>query len=377
MEKRSKALFQCASLLLGSATLFADVNFCPPNPCRVAACCPEIEDCCECNVCPPTSEITPNAGPCVKDGTNIYVTADFIYWTAREDNLEFAMTESTAATSGGTAHPSKGRVFRPETRWRPGFKIGAGHDFCYDGWDIYAEYTWYRVSNTRNSITASSNQVILDAFWFVNTPNNPAVNLFLEADGRWRLDFNVVDFEVGRNFYVSPRLMLRPFCGLKGTWQKQKLKVDFENFFSSFATNVFSMNNRMKIWGVGILFGLDTSWHLSRSISLFANLAASALWEQFKVNRFDNEFIPTTNVNSSLVNVMDRFHNVRPVLEWMLGARWETWFSCDQYHFAAEAGWEEQVWFSQNNFIRLPGTGSCHNGDLTFQGLTTKVRLDF
>ncbi|HSX12675.1 MAG TPA: Lpg1974 family pore-forming outer membrane protein, partial [Rhabdochlamydiaceae bacterium] len=79
----------------------------------------------------------------MKDGANIFVTADFIYWTAREDNLDFAITKDI------DIDPAKGRFVGPETRWRPGFKVGVGHDFCYDGWDIFAEYTWYRVNNTR------------------------------------------------------------------------------------------------------------------------------------------------------------------------------------------------------------------------------------
>jgi hypothetical protein len=187
------------------------------------------------------------------------------------------------------------------------------------------------------------------------------------------LNFNVLDFEFGRNFYVSPRLMLRPFFGLKGTWQKQTLAVNF----TSSSTDTASMRNRMKNWGIGILAGLDTSWHLTRSLSLFGNIAASALWEQFKVNRLDREVNAVSNTSISFVNLMDRFHIVRPVFEWMLGLRWEAWFYCDTYHFAAEGGWEEQIWFSQNMFIRLPGSGSAHDGDLTLQGLTLKFRLDF
>ncbi len=358
--------------ILSSSALIAEMNNCPPYPCRVATCCPEIENCCECNVCPPTHEITPNGGPCVKEGANFYVTADFTYWTAREDNLEFAVTEGTSSAFGEAPPSRKGHVFRPETRWRPGFKVGAGHDFCYDGWDIYAEYTWYHLRNTRESANATSSLVVADAYWFVNIPTNPAISTYASADAAWFLNFNVVDFELGRNFYVSPRLMLRPFVGLKGTWQKQTLKVDFEN-----PNTVFSMKNRMKIWGIGILAGLESSWHLSRAFSVFGNLALSALWEQFKVNRFDQDLTESIDLRVSHLNVMDRFHIVRPVIEWMLGLRWETWFSCDAYHFAIEGGWEEQVWFAQNKFIRVPGCASSNEGDLTLQGLTIKARIDF
>ncbi len=350
--------FLSASLLLSNAGAYAAVgDCCPPAPCHVETCCPEINDCCECNVCPPNYEVTPNAGPCVKDGANIFVTADFIYWTAREDNLDFAITKDI------DIDPAKGRFVGPETRWRPGFKVGVGHDFCYDGWDIFAEYTWYRVNNTRESIDAPSGFVLLDIFWFVNGL------FYFSGTGDWTLDFNVVDFELGRNFYVSPRLTLRPFCGLKGTWQKQHIFVNLSSVID------FTMNNRMKNWGIGILAGLDTSWHWTREVSLFAHLAATALWEQFKCTRSD--FVVIDSVSIHTLNLLNRFHIVRPVIEWMLGLRWETWFHCDEYHVALEGGWEAQIWFSQNEFIRSANTSAGRGGDLTLQGLTLQARLDF
>ena len=38
----------------------------------------------------PCDEITPDAGPRVSRGPNIYFTADFIYWLSRQDGLEYA-----------------------------------------------------------------------------------------------------------------------------------------------------------------------------------------------------------------------------------------------------------------------------------------------
>lgn len=374
-----KFIISCASILLGNAIgVFADSGCCPPKPCCQPVCCPEIEECCECNVCPPLEEITPNAGPCVKESMNFYVTADFTYWTAREDDLEFALTTGSDVAIGADAEPSRGKVYRPNTKWAPGFKVGLGHDLCFDGWDVYAEYTWYRLKNNSKTAEATENLELFDSYWFANSPANTSTTEYASADAKWRLNFNVVDLEVGRNFYISRRLMLRPFCGLKGFWEKQTYKVNFQDPLNSvFPIATVSMKNRMKNWGIGILAGVQTAWHISRSISLVGDLAISGLWEQFKVRRLDNQFIPVLDENTGNVNVSDSFHTIKPVVEWMLGARWEDWFGCDTYHLAFEAGWEEQHWFSQNQFIRMPGSAAGNNGDLVFQGLTIKARIDF
>lgn len=368
--------FIITTVLLGNTVLaFADSS-CDPKPCCFPVCCPEIIECCDCNVCPPVEEITPKAGPCVQDSVGVYVTADFTYWTARQDDLEFAMTiaRNFDVEVGSESHPSRGKVYRPDSKWKPGFKVGLGHDLCFDGWDVYGEYTWFHLGNSSNSVSTTSNLVLYDSYWFINDPGNPSTSVFLqgEAHADWSLNFNVVDLEVGRNFYVSPRLMLRPFCGLKGFWDKQTYKVDFEDFT---AASVNSMKSQMKNWGVGILAGIQTAWHISRSISVVGDLALSALWEQFKVKRSDNFLF--LNTNTGIVNVSDSFHSVKPVIEWMLGARWEDWFGCDTYHVALEAGWEEQYWFAQNQFIRMPGSAAGNGGDLIFQGLTMKARIDF
>ena len=41
------------------------------------------------------------------------------------------------------------------------------------------------------------------------------------------------------------------------------------------------------------------------------------------------------------------------------------------------AAWEEQVWFGQNKFLRVPGNAVGTGGDLSLQGLTVDVRFDF
>lgn len=352
---------------------------CPPKPCCEPVVCPCLpDDCCKRNVCPPICVITPKVDFIKCPEMDFFVTADYILWTAREKNLEFANVQ-LSQIANPTPSAGNNQVFYPSNKYKSGFKVGLGTDFCHDGWDVYAEYTWFRTNNKKNTgsgFQSSINPKLFDSYWSVDQPNITPENFFDSGSAKWRLHINVVDLELGRNFYVSPRLILRPFYGLKGAWNRQHMNVVFNNINNVMEQPVESMHNQLKNWGIGVRGGMDTSWHITREFSIIGNMAFTGLWEQFKARRFDTA-ISSTNVLNSSVNMKETQYSVAPVMEWMLGLKWETGLSCDEYHLALTAAWEMQVWFDQNQFLRVPGTASGTGGNLSLQGLTIDARFDF
>ncbi|HSX12542.1 MAG TPA: Lpg1974 family pore-forming outer membrane protein [Rhabdochlamydiaceae bacterium] len=379
------------------------------------SCCPPIiEDCCTCNICPPTEMITPPAGPCVMYGWGVYLTGDFIYWSARERETAIAATTGFANSfQVGVPSTKSGEVIRFDETYKPGFKAGLGLDFCHDGWDLFAEYTWFRLTTTKSAsaptlpntqqITSPFEGLTLwDAYWGINGSRDvigqnisfaggvtslPQAQVYGKASGKWHLGFNVVDLELARNFYISRRLMLRPHVGLKGTWQKQTFSIALTEGITNMTTGlVFEtaadgfMKQRLTDWGVGPRIGLDTSWHFNRAFSLFGDIAFTGLYERFNVKRFDYSLFPHPstlfNLSNSFIHLKSQFTTIEPVIEWMLGLRLENWFLCDRYHVALEAAWEEQVWFGQNQFLRNHVLESPE-GTLVLSGLTVQVRFDF
>jgi len=334
-------------------------------------CCPPRDPCAKCAPIWPSRGpdwmITPNAGPCVACGWDVHLTAEFLYWTARQDHLGFTLAERFDDQDNVI---SKGKIFHPDWNFRPGFKIGFGILQDHDGWDVYANYTWFHVRNTKRKVTAGEN----DQFTHVVIPLEPFFPQpgdFEEAS--WELDFNVVDFEVGRNFFISRCLTLRPHFGLKGTWQKQ----DFP-FFSSitemttnFLTNV---DQKSDYWGIGPCAGLDSSWHFG-CFSFLGEVAVSGLWERFELDYKETTFDSSDDSTTIDSNFENEFQTIKPVLELFLGFRWETWFCCDNYHFGIDGGWEIQWWGDQNQFYG--DTTETLLGDLYLHGLTLKFRLDF
>ena len=102
---------------------------------------------------------------------------------------------------------------------------------------------------------------------------------------------------------------------------------------------------------------------------MFADLGLSTLWGAFTVKRTDKDQTGLTYYETK-----NGFHTIKPVIELGAGIRKEQWFYNDRFHFSMQAGWEQQIWFSQNQFDFYT---SPRQGDMNIQGFTAKVRFDF
>jgi len=344
-------------------------------------------------------EITPNAGPAVQGGLDVYLLADYILWHASEGGLAYVdnggvRTSGSAATSNNTL--TQGQVLAPHFKMSSGFKVGLGLDFDYDGWDLGATYTWLRThaSSSYAAPATGSNRTLNGGNFVVATTGTSDVEDFynvptVSGSGDWRLHFNNIDLELGRNYFISPKLTLRPHFGLKGTWQTQHYNVTYNQTGSAWnittvntstpsatnASEVYTMTSEQHYWGLGIRTGVDTSWMFTRNWSIFGDWAFSTLWGQFKGTRADVSNV-TSSAGAALLtnytpfNIHSRTHQLNAVLELELGFRYDYWFSDDEYRFRIEAGWENQLWFNQNQFYGKAG-------HLSLQGFTLNVRFDF
>ncbi|MFY7842793.1 MAG: Lpg1974 family pore-forming outer membrane protein [Rhabdochlamydiaceae bacterium] len=386
-KKTSKLVVPFALLALGNvSSAFADTDGC--KPCCTPTCCPPIKEECY-NVCPPTNEITPKAGPGVVGGSDLYISADFIFWGVQQDGLEYAVVPSNA-----TRADKKGEIYQHGTNWNPGFKLGLGGSLGHDGWDIKADYTWYETrheGNHRNSrVEGETDETpsyttaqINDSYIFAASPNG-AVNSYKKAKSGWSLDLNVVNLEIGRNMYLSPRLEFRPHFGLKAAWQNQHhdllFTTDKTGAQPNTTLNVLAKSAAsVKSAGVGPRAGFDTAWHFNRHFSIVGDFSLTGLAQDFRKHRKDisvNFGNATDNADLLVAHVHDKTYSLKPILEWSLGLRYEFWTCGDDYRFAFEANWEAQSWLGQNQFIRFPGSALA-GSDLNLHGLTFSTRFDF
>lgn len=364
--------FALGILSLSTAIVAADQNMQdkqPPMPMGVTS--------------QPTGVITPPVAPAVNNGADLYITADFIYWKEYQNGLEFAESGLAGGTlASGTTLP-RGTVSAPRGAWEPGFKVGLGLEFEHDGWDLFAQYTWLAPQTGNGNKTNATDPVgtstlfpLLGAYkGHSATSSTPAP--LNDASATWKMHYNVLDLELGRNFFVSRYMTLRPHFGLKAAWMTQRFNVsqDFNGLMSTLFRSE-QINHKQKNWGLGIRAGLDPVWHFARSWGLYGEFAFSALYSYFKGKGTDTLWTGygETGTASVYENAARNFHGVTPVLELGLGLEYMGWFYDEAYMLEVKAGWEEQVWFQTNQLVNGLTSGS---GNLTTQGFTFKVGFHF
>ncbi len=346
-------------------------------------------------------QITPNAGPSVVDGFNTCITTELLYWSPRVDGLTYV---HSGLSNFNTPVTESGSMYQVDWLWDPGFKWGIGHNFNHDGWDICVNYTWLfsDADDSKNQPNLTSPMSLLPPFYNLLLASLPITQAsfpitqasfpitqasfpITQASAKWSLHFHVIDLELGRNFFISNYLTLRPHIGIKGTFQNEIYKVRYhtlllEDLFIPSKTVDSTISTNQDFLGIGMRAGLDSSWYFSKWFSFYGNMSFSGLCSDFRL-KFKNRSTSPLSTNQTPGELLDivyqrmHFYVIRPVIEFDLGLRCECWLVKDRYHISISAGWEEQIWINQFHLVNVRKETSRH--DLTLGGLTTALRFDF
>jgi len=313
------------------------------------------------------TKVNPAANQPSEDAYGAYIYADYLYWVVNE--------QSAVGVSGifeglgvSSADAYRGKTFYPKFEGINGFDVGLGMTFDHDAWDLYVEYTWLYKNNKNwhHVYSASEGEEGTAVATFLPYDLSFVDNIYTY----WTYQFNNIDLDCGRDFFVGHYFTLRPHAGFKFAWTQKTLNnnyisgVEGEEGYSN-----FDSKGHQKFWGAGIRGGVDPTFYLNDNWQFFSTAAVAFPWTHMEVSQ---QVIDNTDEENPMTYVT-------PVIEGSFGLRWKVKFGDnDCYAFALNAAWEEQVWFNQNNWtivdsIASPVTG----GILTQQGLKVGLRFDF
>ncbi len=310
-----------------------------------------------------------------------YVFADALYWHADVGNTDWAFRNNTVTATDGVI---RGPNHKLDFKWAWGFRVGLGANINHDQWDTNLYYTWFHTENSNSIGTSGVAQRAVDnqgSTGISNTTN--AVRRVSQGSTEWTIHYSMLDWELGRWFYVSKSLALRPHVGLKGGWINQEV----DRRFSIDATTRAHADLENEFWGIGTAGGFNTTWMLGNvgrhGFSLFGDFAGALMYGHFDVDH--KETTRDDNVVTGGVHVHDLDRNLAvPMLQAMFGLEWDLPFNRDRNHFALKVGYEFQYWFRQNQMLNMKNsapTGTVqywrNSDDLALQGLTVDFRFDF
>lgn len=329
-------------------------------------------------------QVTPSARPQIQGGINVYLMGEWLYFKPQEKGLTYALKASSNAltlSSGDRWINQNGSFVSTKFDWHSGFRVGLGWNTKHDGWDFLL--AWTRLYAHENS---SANTVgttyIFPSFADPNIATDPVAS----ASAHFRLHLDQLELILGREFYVSRALSLKPKIGIITDWIDQKFDVDYTNptgIGLQPAGSYDYSKNKNDFWGTGLKAGLGTQWELGWGFSIFGDGAFSILYGKFDVSKQDELYgsVGGTTTSAS-THLKDNFRIARYIADLCLGLRWDYMFSDDRIHLGLQAGWEDHIYFGQNQFLTTPnstyiGINDNENQDLTLQGFVLGARLDF
>ena len=312
-------------------------------------------------------EINPSAGP--KAG--IFLSADVLYLQAQENGLEYCILFSP-----GPFQPVPGSVnndlIAPDFDWDFAFRLGAGYNFKRDGWDI--GLNWLHLHTDAIDRKLVGTDKVLFPVWTAPFLANPFV---FNASANLKIKLNLLDLELGRAFYVSKHLVIKPFGGLIAAWVDQDYKVEYSD-----SPNIFQDAHKMEnnFSGTGLVAGGRSRWFLGKSFSIYGDVLGALMYGEFQLSH--DEFLTQPQQAPIDFDFDQKFHLTRALVNFALGLRWEENFSQGRYRAAVQLGYEFFLFFGQNQLFRFvdsqnQGAVVSNQGDLTLQGGVFSAHFDF
>lgn len=303
---------------------------------------------------------------------------DVFLWCAKESGAEnWAQAFNTA--SNGDLAIDIGEV---SFDWDLGFRVGVGYGMEHDQWDTRLYYTGFWTAGS-DSLTTESGEIasgFVGNFYVDNAAGARFGPSYRKARIEWSIDFNIFDWDLGRSFWVSSAISMRPFIGIKGGWIHQSIDTRWEdpvptqNIPDPNAFGVARENLKNNFWGIGPNVGLSTQWKFysfgSNVLCILGDLSVALLYGHWTFEDvYKNEVPDRVALDISHIN------SGATAIRTFLGLEWGSdWNKC-QYRISAYLGYEAQFWLDQLQFLSL-STGRLSN-PLTLQGGTFGVRFEF
>ena len=301
------------------------------------------------------------------------ITAAALYWNPHQDGMEFAVDTSvfvpvlnpTPTELSQLNALINAKYQTPASHWEFGYKLGVGFNTTCDGWDIGILWTSFHSCSFSHAEAEVSDNHSLIPLWSSFSPPQGGITFARDIKATWKLRLNLVDLALGRAFWVSKRLSLRPFIGLRyGSFFQD---FNLEHMGGSWSPRVSPiqdpLNNEVRLnndyEGFGIHSGLETLWHFECGWSLYGTLATSILYGRFSIDHDEqNRLAISPHSKIKILENKAYFRASRAILDLALGLQWTGLFCNCKYAVTGRFGWEHYLFFHQNQMWRVVRIGN-------------------
>jgi len=332
--------------------------------------------------------IAPSAAPAIKDfdgnasgkmlekeKTHYRTFAEFLYWK-RSSGIAF-MTDATGwrVDPAGVLNEDinvseRGKAYKPEFDFSPGFNVGLGFDFARDNWDLSASYLWLRSEATRR-FSRDPGRGWTSPYSFFTGGRVSHTNF---AHEKTEETLNFFQAELGRRFHTSERLLLRPHIDIASLYVPATLDVDYDLIGALLTHRSAAYKCRSHILGFGAGVGLDTEWRLSENWAFLGDFTINTMWSSFqaKHQQKSTDFATGATVRDVLGGLST--NKILYLVDIFLGVQWWTKFHKGKCFVSTYAGWD----FFSGLLHYFPGSNSLMFSEpYDYQGLRAGLKFGF
>ncbi|MBX7066331.1 MAG: hypothetical protein K1X28_03790 [Parachlamydiales bacterium] len=316
------------------------------------------------------------------------LSADFLYWTAEMEGLQYAtrtvpdfQTQINPVTNTTSIvpynRPKRTRSLRGD--WEPGLRVSTGYLFDEKGWDLVMNWSYFRTEPSEKLVKKGEDRRVIP-FYLPTTNFYTSSKEVDVAKAKWTHLQLSAEIEAGKNFPVGKTFLARPFFGLKGISLKNKTLFEYtlNNPLFTAKTKVPTKSNFI---GAGPRVGGNVAYEFGKGLGIFFLGSGSLLY-----GNFDASFNGVKERKPAITKVEDKEAKVPTphfvtAMQVQLGGQWTRAIG-KKYHFALQAAWEQNFYSNVNQIVNhfvqhKEQTTPFDDGDLSLKGLTASCHLDF
>ena len=374
----------------------------------------QAADCGDCNEWNPCSFDYGLNPPPVRPqcwGCTWYGDIEYIYWKPYVDNAQAAdlLTADSVPTHGfqhnTTNYTSTPQDFRFD--WDSGFRVGLGYGFPEDKWGLSLTWTHYRTDacfdasgfGTYSSGSSLQTNVKVPLPGFLDSG---FVSFLVGAQdanvvSKWNFQFNQVDLDFFRDFYVGCSLSIKPYVGLRALFLKQTVNalsqytiVD-EDYIEDLGNVTYAQYLRSDFKSFGLKAGLESYWEVVCGLGIYGNLGTSLLYAHYKTDhqlQYRDEYSTGNRINAELPF---QFNTLKLTSDLAIGIEWRKPVNCNQNLIVVKGGWEHHQILNgsqfrnvgrlnytdeDDSFFTFPKSAPT-NGNISLYGFVFSVALSF
>jgi hypothetical protein len=300
------------------------------------------------------------------------IEGEFLWWRAHLDSLDYAATVNVPILSPATE--AFGYYHEPNFEYDPGVRISLGYDFGRSNWDIFLRWSYHYTDPTGSVSVNPATGSLAPIRDYIIPSGNIAITFADAAHVKWQNRINVIDFEMGYDYFYSKRYSIRPYMGIKAAWIDMEYRTNLTNV-TAIAPNPnigdVLIKTASDYWGGGPGIGMNGYLHIGWGFSLYGTVSGALLYGQYDTSfhqALTSDLIPNITLR------LDNYFRQRAMAQIILGCEW-AWCFSGNYLLALHIGWEGQYWWNQNQFRYVHDVEL--SGDLTFSGIDAGIRFDF